>query len=204
MATTYSELQTEVADFLNRDDLTSVLPTFITLAEAQLNRELRHWRMEVRSEALIDDRFLTLPGDWMETIRVTVDASGHGPLQLMSRDEMHAERQASRDSAGVPCYYAHVAGELELYPTPDAEYSIELLYLQRLPDLATNDTNWLLTYYPDVYLYATLIQAAHYLRDQERLVSWASLYQNALDGLTTASKRATESGTGLKMTIRSY
>ena len=44
--TTYDELKTSVADFLNRDDLTSVIPDFITMAEADLNRNVRHWRME--------------------------------------------------------------------------------------------------------------------------------------------------------------
>jgi len=32
----YSELQSSIADWLNRDDLDSVVPTFITLAEAPL------------------------------------------------------------------------------------------------------------------------------------------------------------------------
>ncbi len=204
MATTYTTLQTEVADFLNRDDLTAVIPTFISLAEAQMNRDIRHWQMEVRSEALISDRFLTLPVDWLQTMRVTVDATGYGPLELMSRDEMHAVRQNNQDASGVPCYYAHIAGELELYPTPDAEYSIELLYMQRIPDLATNETNWLLTDHPDVYLYAALIQAAHYLRDSERLAQWSQLYQSAVTAVIVTSKRATESGSGLTMKIRSY
>lgn len=203
MATTYAELQTEVADFLNRDDLTSVLPTFISLAEGQLNRDVRDWRMEQRSEAIADDRFLTLPDDWIETIRVQVGLT-EAPLQLMSRDEMHAQRAKSGDTAGTPCYYSHVAGELELYPTPDGEYSLTLHYVQKIPDLATNSTNWLLTNAPDIYLYATLIQAAHYLRDGERLATWTQLYQASIMGLNTQSKRATESGTGLKMTIRSY
>lgn len=203
MATNYAGLQTEVADFLNRDDLTAVLPTFIQLAESQLNRDVRHWRMEQRSEALIDDRFLTLPTDWIETVRVTVGDTDR-PLQLMSRDEMHTQRAKSGNTVGTPCHYAHIAGELELYPTPAVEVSIVLLYLQKIPNLASNDTNWLLNDYPDVYLYATLIQAAHYLRDAERLATWTQLYQASIMGLNTQSKRATSSGTGLKLSIRSY
>ena len=45
---TYAELKAHVADTLNRDDLTSVIPTFIVAAEAQLNRDVRHWKMEQR------------------------------------------------------------------------------------------------------------------------------------------------------------
>lgn len=47
--TTYTELKSAIADFLNRDDLETVAPTFIALAEADINRRLRHWRMEKRA-----------------------------------------------------------------------------------------------------------------------------------------------------------
>jgi len=42
--TTYAELQSAITDFLNRDDLTAVAPTFISMAEANLGRDIRHWR----------------------------------------------------------------------------------------------------------------------------------------------------------------
>ena len=37
--TTYAELQTSIADFLNRDDLASVTTSFISLAEADMQRQ---------------------------------------------------------------------------------------------------------------------------------------------------------------------
>ena len=42
--TTYAELKSSIANWLNRDDLTSVIPDFISLAEAQIARDVRHWR----------------------------------------------------------------------------------------------------------------------------------------------------------------
>ena len=44
--TTYSGLKAEIADFLLRSDLTSAIPSFIRLAEAGIDRDLRHWRQE--------------------------------------------------------------------------------------------------------------------------------------------------------------
>ena len=63
--TNYSNLQSTVADFLNRSDLTSVIPVFIQLAEAQINRDLRHWKMETRATATIDagDQYSQVPPD---------------------------------------------------------------------------------------------------------------------------------------------
>ena len=39
--TTYAELKTSVGDWLNRSDLTTAIPDFISLAEAQIERNLR-------------------------------------------------------------------------------------------------------------------------------------------------------------------
>lgn len=67
--TTYAELKTNIADFLNRDDLTSVSSTFVSLAEADLNRQVRHWRQEKRSTAEIDTQYSAIPADMLEVIR---------------------------------------------------------------------------------------------------------------------------------------
>ena len=203
--TNYSELKTAVADFLNRDDLTETLPTFIAMAEATLNREVRHWRMEQRSTAEIDDQYLTLPTDWVDTVRITVQDTVPYVLNLASRDQIEEYRLRGADVAGKPVYYSHIAGEIELYPTPDATYDIEMLYKQKIEALSdSNTTNWLLTEAPDVYLYAVLIETAIYLRDDERIAAYAALYKSKLDALNASSKKSTVSGTGLKLNIRSY
>jgi hypothetical protein len=203
--TTYSELKSAVADFLNRDDITDTIPTFIAMAEATINRDLRHWRMEQRSTAEIDDQYLTLPTDWLETIRLTVKDTVPYPMNLASKSQIEDYRFKGNNVAGKPLYYTHIAGELELFPTPDATYDIELLYKQKVEALSdSNTSNWLLSEAPDLYLYATLVETAIYLRDDERLASFGALYQSKLDAVNRQSNRATESGSGLKLNIRSY
>ena len=49
--TTYSELQTAIANFLARDDLTSRIPEYIELAEARMSRELDTRSQEKRATA---------------------------------------------------------------------------------------------------------------------------------------------------------
>ena len=39
--TSYANLQTNIADYLARSDLTAKIPMFISLAEKRLNRDLR-------------------------------------------------------------------------------------------------------------------------------------------------------------------
>lgn len=203
--TNYSELKTAIADFLNRDDLTAVIPTFIDMAEATLNRDVRHWRMEQRATAELDNQYLDLPSDWIETLELVVLDTIPYPLNLVSRDQQQDNRFKHGDIAGKPVSYVHSAGSIEVRPTPDATYDVELLYYQEIPALSdSNTTNWLLTNAPDVYLYACLMETAIYLRDDERIAAFSAMYQSKLAALNASSKKASFSGTGLKLNIRSY
>lgn len=199
---TYTELTAAIADWLNREDLTAVIPSFISLAEADINRNLRDWRMEKRSDASLDAQYSTLPTDWLETIRLNL-SGGTSRLELVSDGALADLRAERSDAAGKPTHYAHTAGGLELFPTPDAAYDAELVYFAKVPALsATATTNWLLSAAPDVYLYGALTQSAPYLKDDQRAPLWAGLYQNAITSLNTASERSRYSGAGLRLRIR--
>ena len=65
----YSELKSAIADWLLRTDLTSVIPSFISMAEAQISRDVRDRRMVKRATAEIDTEYSQIPADWQETIR---------------------------------------------------------------------------------------------------------------------------------------
>jgi len=202
--TTYTELKASIADFLNRDDLTSVIPDFITLAESQINRDVRHWKMEARSSGQQDpsDEYMQIPADWVETIRLHITGSGTSAINLISRDAMADKRQGDEDTSGTPMYYTHADGQFQLYPTPDATTDFELLYYQKIPSLSSNADNWLLTEAPDVYLYGALLHSAPYLAEDERVAIWAQMYSASVARLNEASELARYSGSGLKLKIR--
>lgn len=201
--TNYSELKSTIADFLNRDDLTSVVPTFIALAEAQMNRDLRHWKMEQRATGTLNSEYSLLPTDWLETIQVHVTGDGTYPVQLASRDSIADRRSANNDTSGRPRYYSHADSSIELYPSPDSDYVIELLYYQKLDALGdSTPSNWLLIEAPDVYLYASLIHSSPYLQEDARAATWAQLYGAAVQKLNDASEKSRMSGSGLTMKVR--
>jgi hypothetical protein len=203
--TNYTNLQTTIADFLNRDDLTSVIPTFIQLAEAQMNREIRHWQMETRATGQQSggDQYMQVPSDWLETIRFTLIGSGTSALTLASRAAIADIRAKNENvSTVLPYYYCHADGQFELYPTPTEDTDFELLYYQKIPDLATNSTNWLLTDAPDVYLYGALLHSAPYLAEDARVAVWAQMYSAAVQNVNSASEKARYSGSGMTLKVR--
>ena len=203
--TTYTELKSAVADWLLRDDLTAVLPSFISLAEAGLNRQARHWRMEKRSTATLDSQYSALPADFLQPIRLSLTSGTTFELELASQADIVDMRSLAANNTGRPRYYALTAGEIEVFPTPGDNYTLEMAYVARVPALSdSNADNWLLTYYPDAYLYGTLLQAAPYLKDDERVGLWKSLYDGAVAGIIADGERAKFGGSGLRVKIRSY
>lgn len=202
--TNYSTLQSTIADYLNRSDLTAVIPTFIQLAESQINRDIRHYEMEARSNAQQDagDEYMQTPANWLENIRAHVTGTGTSPLDLISRQAMADKRAGAEDTTGRPQYYAMADGQFQLYPTPDAQYTIELLFYEKIPALASNTTNWLVEEYPDIYLYGSLIHSAPYLQEDARTTVWAQMYAAAVLRLNESSDNARYSGSGLTLKVR--
>ena len=195
---TYDELKTAIADFLNRDDLTSVIPTFIALAEAQLDRDIRHWRQEKRVTTTLNEQYENLPSDFLELVSLTVD--GNIRLELISTAEMQVKKAVST-AAGRPRYFRMTAGQIEFYPLPDTSYSMSMEYFAKTPALsASASDNWILVHAADAYLYGALLHAAPYLKDDARVQVWSALYLAAIEALKKQSEAAKFSGP-LKMRV---
>lgn len=196
----YAELQATMADTLNRDDLTAVLPTFIRLAESRIDRDLRHWRQEKRSTAQLDTQYSAIPADYLRPIRLQILDGSTNAVEPISTAQMLQLRGDNYDQTGRPTHYALTAGGLELYPTPDVAYNSSLVYYARVPALSvTNTVNWLLTEAPDAYLYGALVHSAPYLKDDAKIAVWDGLYKAAMDNLNASSQEAKYGGSGLVM-----
>ena len=199
----YSELKSSITDFLNRDDLTSVVPTFISLAGAAFARDIRNYKMENRATGTLDSQYMTKPSDWLETIRINITTANTRPLDLLSSQAMVDKLANHLDTTGIPRYYRHSENPFEFFPSPDGSYGVELLYYQRVPALSdSNTTNWLLTEAPDAYLYGALVHSAPYLSDDQRTAVWAQLFGAAMQRLNQSSDEAVYSGSGLVMRNR--
>ena len=186
---TFAELQSSLADWLNRSDLTSVIPDFIALAEAELTRNLRHRKMITRSDANIISEFTQTPDDWMQTVNLILKTDPIVQLTYMTPDRLNEERETSL-AVGKPTKYTMIGTEIRVYPPPDGTYAAELVYHAQIPALSdTNTTNWLLSLAPDLYLYGSLLQSAPYLSDDARLSVWNALYQKRIDDIYISDQR---------------
>jgi hypothetical protein len=199
----YSALKSSIADWLNRDDLTATIPDFISLAEAQLERRLPVQKRTQRSTATIDTQFSALPSDFVSAKSLVLTSTAPvQPLTFLTEDEMDAKKSVYRTS-GKPLFFALVGSQIEVLPPPDTGYTAELTYVATLAKLSdSNASNWILERHPDVYLYGALLQAAPYLRDDERVALWTPLYGQAIEDMILQNERAAFSQGRMAMTVR--
>jgi len=196
----YASLQSAVTEYLARDQdtvLIARIPTFIQLSEAKLNRELFVRQMEQRAIAVIDltsnqPEFIALPSDFQSMRRIRLSGvSGMPSLEFKSGKQLDDYRFGISDVAGQPRYFTIFGNEIEIAPTPDKAYTIEMVYRRVVPPLASNDPNWLLSAAPDLYLYGALLEAAPYLKDDGRIQTWALGFSAALSSLNNLGLTST-------------
>lgn len=192
---TYAELQAAAANWLARDDLTARIPEFITLCEAKLNRLLFVPQMETRSTTTVDTsdtepEFISLPSDFQTMRRVRLSGvAGKPRLSFLTQTQLDDYRYSIDNVTDRPIYFTIMGSEMELAPTPNEDYELEMVYRKNIPALASNSTNWLLTLAPDIYLYGTLLEAMPLIKDDGRVQLWASAFSQVLDDLNNLGFR---------------
>jgi len=196
----YASLQTAVIEYLARDQdatLIARIPSFIQLAEAKFNRQLFVRQMEQRATAVVnlassEAEFISLPSDFQSMRRVRLSSvTGKPCLQFKSGTQIDEYRFGISNVPARPRYFTVFGNELELAPTPDAPYTVEMVYRQSIPALAPSSTNWLLALAPDLYLYGVLLETAPYIKEDARIQTWALGFSSALSDLNNLGLTST-------------
>ena len=191
----YTELQTAVANWLDRDDLTATIPEFISLTEARFNRILRIRAMETEADqaTVAGTRSYSLPTDYrqMRTVHLTTN-----PITAMSYITPEImDRIWAGSSQGKPVSYTIKGNNIYVGPSPDAVYTIRFLYYKKVPALSSlAPTNSILTDAPDVYLYGCLLEAEPFLQNDARVQLWATAFQQAITDIQEQDEKDRHSG----------
>jgi hypothetical protein len=145
----YISRQNAVTEYLARDQDTTLIariPSFIQLAEAKFNRQLFVRQMESRAIAVVDltsseAEFIALPSDFQSMRRVRLsNVTGKPQLEFRSVAQIDEFRARTGDATGQPLYFTVFGNEIELAPTPDQAYAIEMIYRAHSPPVATIST----------------------------------------------------------------
>jgi len=174
--TTYALLLNQIEDHLNRSDVDTegVSALMVSMFEDEANDRVKHHERRIRSTASLTSQYLDLPDDWMYPLTVRLITSGHiTPLDFVTPQNMQDYRADAGEAVGRPRFITTSDDALEVVPTPDDTYTIEMHYWGTIPALsASNTTNWLLDRHPLLYLYGSLLHAEAYFQNDARVLLW--------------------------------
>lgn len=202
MITDYASLQSAIADYLGRSDLTTQIQTFINQAEARIYRSLRVADMEKSLTGSLTNNTLAVPTDYQHMKELYISTSDG--LQPLERADLwwmrgHYPTQAAQSA---PIYYVREGANFIFAPYPDSNYAVGGVYFARLPSLSvTNTTNWLTIKNPDLIMAAALLEASTYLDDQPGVQYWTQRYGEISQDVQQSDKLERFSGSPLMMRV---
>ena len=211
---TYSELQTAVANWLDRDDLTLRIPEFIALAEARMNRTLRLAIMLNVDETTLGGatalvagtRDYALPSGYLQMVDFHLRTSPIVTLSYLTPENMN--RMWAGSQVGRPLAYTifsdNASGtpvkKVRLGPSPGSAYDYSIMFYKKIDSLSdSNTTEQMLTNNPDVYLYGALLEAEPFLMNDQRVQLWATAFQESLRALQDQDNKDRHSGSAMRV-----
>ena len=185
---TYSDLQAEIAGWLQRSDLSSQIPSFVELATADFNATLRVPQMEVLASTTVTEEWTELPDKFLGIRHIE---TSDGDRLTYKTPEDFAAFVASEAAPTIPIYTV-ADMSFRMWPAPTS-LAVELLYYEMIPDLVSGgDTNWLLTQYPNAYLAASLTWGFRFLRDKAAADDWDKATQRQMALVTRSGRHISE------------
>ena len=195
--TTFASLQTDLRRYLERgftlasDEIVyEQLPRLINLAERRIARELKVQGLIniVTSTFQPGLAVYPKPDRWRSTVSFNFGqgATNSEYTQLFPRSYEYVRSYwPDREQTGVPVFYAdYDYNNWIVSPTPDAAYPFEVLVYQLTPLLDdANQSNWLTEYAPQLLLYASLLEATPFLKNDERIAVWQQMYDRSAQAL---------------------
>ena len=198
LITDYASLQSEIAAYLKRTDLTERIKTFIQLAEARMFSEpelnLRNKEARITASTVVNQAAYGMPVDAksIRYMKLQVTATRTKLLQYMPPKRFDDEFPDELDIERLkePLAWTIKGDELFLGPPPNIVYTMEIFYHQKYVNLSDGTpTNTLLTASPDLYLYGSLLESSPYLVEDQRMATWAELYKEAKNRIVEQDRK---------------
>lgn len=211
--TTYGELKTAIANWLERSDLTSRIPEFISLAQARMYRGMlgpdgRTWLipplrirdMLTTADITVTDGVGSLPAGWLEFKRVWIDDTDQPNLTYMPVTTFYDWAQSHTEAAGEPVQGYTIEGSTIRIAPPNTETLKSVHYAKFTAMSADGDADWIVTNAPNVYLDGALAEAyAGYLRDPEGAAHHGQVFAAGVRGLMAQDAMGQAAGSALRM-----
>lgn len=183
----YATLVQKIQEYVQSTETSFVanIPTFVQLAEERIYNtvQIPAIRRNQIGTLTSNNKYLTVPGDWLATFSLAVIAGDGSQTFLLDKD-VNFIRQSfpNPNDTGVPQYYAIFDQDtLILGPTPNSNYQVEMHYYYYPESIVTAGTSWVGDNFETVLLYGSLREAYTYLKGEQDLIqNYEAKYQEGL------------------------
>lgn len=189
----YANLLTAIANELHRNDLTSHIPDFVSLADSRINSMLRVRQMETTSASTTAAGVLAVPSNYIGMKHAYVSSSS--PVVPLNRRDSKTllDMYPDRSTTGTPKVMAREGSSFIFGPVAPAGTVVTLNYYNRFAALSAG-LNSVFTAYPGLWFYAALSESAPWLKDDKRLPVWEGKFGQILEAVQRESDSEEHSG----------
>lgn len=182
----YTSLQEDIRRYIERgftaesDPIVfEQIPRLINMTERRIANELKvqGFLRAVVTQLQPGVSVYAKPDRWRDTISMTVNGE---PIFTRAYEYLRSY-WPNPVLRGDPEFYADYDYERWLIaPTPVRPAQLEVLYYE-MPQLLDDEhqENWLTAFAPNLLLYGTLLETAPFLKNDERIPVWQSMYDRA-------------------------
>jgi hypothetical protein len=190
----YGEIKDKVEDISSRPDAVNFIAYAVNLAMRRIEREysLNYMRKTITSLTITTgDRDVVAPTDLKAPVYFYIVVNDSKALLTKVDDEdIDFFNKDETPSNSVPEKYAVRGTNLVLDVPPESGYSNQFSYYAFSADLtADGDSNWLTNYGYDALILATLVEVAHYVKDDAAIELNEALFQRAIASLCIADAK---------------
>ena len=188
---TYDSLVDDISTYLERTDSATLqkIPTFIMLAEQVIASQIKFLGnlVPMESQMIANEPVISKPARWHKTVSMNVTVDGKKQPVLLRKYEYLREYWPDPTETSIPKFYGDYDYTHWLVaPTPDTDYTFEVLYYERVQPLdSSNQTNWFTQYAPQALLYGSLLQAMPFLKNDDRIPMWQAQFDLIIQTLKT-------------------
>lgn len=193
--TTYTNLQTEIANWLHRDDLTDEIPDFIALCEATLQVRCKLVEFESTATVTITAGVGTLPTGFVGMRSIYWNDSTAQPLVYITPEQFDAMRSWGEGDT----YFYTISGSTIRTSNTETGSAIMTYYAKFVPLSGSNASNAILASFPDAYLYGSLAQAFIFTQDDANASKYSSLFSGAIDRINDNNEARKYAGSTLQV-----
>lgn len=192
-------VQSVIQRSFRNDITTDLVDEFIRLCEQDFiygldgngtKLRVREMHELTRNTISTNDRYLALPPRYLEMVKLVVYPEIIGLEDFTSKVKtsypysmtyVSPEALNVNNRSSFPCYYT-ITNQIEFDTLSNERYAIEVNYMSSPLGLSSsNETNDVLTAYPNIYLYGTLYHLYEYIQEPQSAVYWRNSFLKAID-----------------------